>query len=260
MSFKIRKNSLSAVLITKNEEKNVAKCIDSLLTVADEILVIDSYSTDSTQKICENYPSVRFFLKDWEGYSATKNWGNAQAANDWILSIDADEALSPELQQSILQLKEADRDTHCFYSFNRLTNYCGQWIYHGGWYPDTKVRLFDRTKARWEGEFVHERLALPEGAKVIRLKGDCFHYSFYSVEQHVAKENKYSTLSAEDRFARGKRANVLQLVFKPLITFFTMYIIKLGFLDGVNGFIIARITAQSKFLRYAKMKQKAGKF
>jgi glycosyltransferase involved in cell wall biosynthesis len=245
---------LSAVIITKNEEKNVAKCLKSLSGIADEIIVIDSFSTDNTQKICEGF-GARFFQREWNGYSEAKNFGNKQAKNDWIISLDADEELSPELQNSILGLKKSGTK-HLFYAFNRLTNYCGQWIRHGGWYPDTKVRLFDRKHAEWKGDFVHEKLVYADAIKPIKLSGDCHHYSFNSIAQHVAKENHYSTLAAEARLAKGKKYSLFKLLTSPGITFFRMYFLRLGFLDGAYGFIIAVISAHARFLRYAKMKTK----
>jgi len=250
---------LSAVIITKNEAKNVAICLDSLAAIADEIIVIDSFSTDETQEICLKY-GVLFFQREWNGYSEAKNYGNAKAANNWILSIDADEALSPELRQSILEIKkslsagEPVEPPNYFYSFNRLTNYCGQWIKHGGWYPDTKLRLFDRRQAKWQGDFAHEKLEFPDTVKATSLKGDLYHYSFNSIGQHVDKVNKYSSLIAEERLAKGKKGSAFKMIFGPITTFLKFYIIKSGFLDGRNGFIIAVISAYDNFLRSAKMR------
>jgi glycosyltransferase involved in cell wall biosynthesis len=243
---------LSAVIITKNEEKNVAQCLKSLQGVADEIIVIDSYSIDNTENICKQF-GVKFLQKEWQGYSGTKNWGNSQASYDWVLSLDADEELSPKLRESILEIKKTGPGNY-LYAFNRLTNYCGQWIRHGGWYPEWKVRLFDRRTARWEGEFVHEKLIFSKESKPTRLKGDCHHYSFTSIAQHAAKENHYSTLAAEDRLARGQKFSVFKLFFSPIVTFCKMYFLNAGFLDGTYGFIIAKISAHGKFLRNAKMK------
>ncbi len=244
---------LSVVIITKNEAQNVAICLNSLSGVADEIIVIDSFSTDDTKEICEKY-NVIFLQRAWEGYAETKNWGNAQAKYDWVLSIDADEALSPELRNSIVDLKKGGPQNY-FYSFNRLTNYCGQWIRHGGWYPDTKLRLFDRRIAKWQGAYAHEQLVFSQQINLIRLKGDCFHYSFNSIEQHVAKVNKYSSLVAQERLAKGRKGNFFRMILGPVTTFLKFYIIKVGFLDGKNGFIIAVISAYDNFLRSAKMWQ-----
>jgi len=245
---------LSVVIITKNEAKNVAICLDSLQGIADEIIVIDSFSTDETREICLKYGAL-FFQREWNGYSEAKNFGNDKARYDWILSIDADEALSPELRKSILEIKKTGSQNY-FYTFNRLTNYCGQWIRHGGWYPDTKLRLFDRRVARWQGDFAHETLVFPDTIKPIRLKGDLYHYSFNSVAQHVDKVNKYSSLIAAERLSQGRTGSAFKMIFGPIATFFKFYIIKTGFLDGRNGFIIAVISAYDNFLRSAKMRGK----
>jgi len=274
---------LSVIIITKNEAKNVAICLDSLVGIADEIIVIDSFSTDETREISLKYGAL-FFQREWNGYSEAKNFGNDKAQYDCILSIDADEALSPELRKSILEVKSAKapelvegvepnpagpstssgtlmvgepvapvpEPVEGFYTFNRLTNYCGQWIRHGGWYPDTKLRLFDRRIARWQGDFAHETLVFPNTIKPIKLKGDLFHYSFNSIEQHVDKVNKYSSLIAAERLSHGRTGSAFKMIFGPIATFFKFYIIKTGFLDGRNGFIIAVISAYDNFLRSAK--------
>jgi glycosyltransferase involved in cell wall biosynthesis len=247
---KSKTNFLSAVIITKNEAKNVALCLNSLKDVADEVIVVDSFSTDSTVEICRSM-GAKVFQLQWEGYSRTKNKGNALASYDWILSIDADEVLSPELRNSILKIKQEEHGR--FYSFRRLTNYCGHWIRHGGWYPDIKFRLFDRRSARWTGDYVHEQLKAEDHPAIILLEGDCLHYSFHSISQHVEQVNRYSALSAEDRFSRGKRASFGKLVFSPAFTFFSMYVLRLGMLDGLYGFIIAVISAYARFLRYARL-------
>jgi len=245
---------LTAVIITKNEEKNVANCLQSLKGIADEIIVIDSFSTDRTEEICKEN-GVIFLQVEWRGYAQTKNWGNEQATNDWIISLDADEELSPKLRESILELKKTGPQNY-FYSFNRLTNYCGQWIKHGGWYPDNKVRLFDRRIAKWQGEFVHEHLVFPESIKPQLLIGDCNHYSFASIEQHINTVNKYSSLAADEMLAKGRGFSLYKLIFSPPLTFIKMYFLKAGFLDGIYGLIIAVISSHYRFLKYAKMRRK----
>jgi len=245
---------ISAIVITKNEENSIARCLLSLLPVADEILVVDAYSTDKTPEICKSF-GVKFFQHEWEGYTKTKNWANSRATNEYILSVDADEELSPELQQSILEAKQ--KGVPFYYEINRLTNYCGQWIRHGGWFPDIKPRLFDRRNARWTGEYVHERMENTAGEKAILLKGLCYHYSIPSIEKHIDTVNRYSTLAAEEMIAKGKTFSLLKLILSPPITFFKMYILKGGFLDGTNGLIIAVISGHYRFLKYAKMRNKA---
>ena len=239
---------LSAVIITFNEARNIKRCIASLQDVADEIVVIDSFSTDATPSICKGL-NVQFHQREWKGYSKQKNYGNGLASNDWILSVDADEVLSEELKISILFEKENGKGFN--FSFNRLTNYCGKWIKHSGWYPDTKVKMFNRTEDDWQGE-VRETLTVDLNS-VKRLKGDLLHYSYNSVSDHVSRTDVYSTLGAKELFGKGKKASMLKLLFNPWLKFNKMYFIKLGFLDGMAGFTIALITAYGTSLKYIKL-------
>ena len=242
---------LSVVIITFNEEKNIGRCLDSVKEIADDIVVVDSFSTDNTKGICEKQ-KVNFIQHKWEGYSASKNFANSQAKYDWILSLDADEALSEELKQSILEVK---KDSELLtYKFNRLTNYCGKWIKHCGWYPDTKIRIFDRRITKWEG-ILHEKLVINSKQEPILLKGDCLHYSYHSLEQHYAQTEKFSTLAAQNMFEKGKKASVLKMVLSPIVKFIGDYVIKLGFLDGAAGFTICRISAKHSFLKYKKLRR-----
>lgn len=243
---------LSAVIITFNEERNIARCIDSLYGVADEILIIDSGSADKTIEICKE-KNVKWIQQTWLGYSAQKNFGNQQAVNDWILSIDADEAISSELKEAILQVKSNAPLSVC--SFNRLTNYCGTWIKHGGWYPDTKVRMFDRRKVKWEGE-IHEQLIGFPSAEVKFLEGDLLHYSYYSVDDHYRQTEKFTSLSADDLYTKGYKPGVLKVIFSPMIRFISGYFFKAGFLDGKAGFRIARISAAATRMKYRKLRER----
>lgn len=239
---------LSAVIITKNEEKNIGRCITSLQEVADEIIVVDSFSTDKTKEICEQY-KLRFEQRAFKDYSDQKNYANKIASHNFILSIDADEALSEQLKTSILKMKEGT-DIEAFYC-HRLTNYCGQWIHHSGWYPDTKLRLFDRRKAQWQGK-IHETITLNTN-KTSLLQGDLLHYSFYSISDHSRTINKFSELAAKDLFAKGKRTNIFKILFAPFFTFFKSYLLKKGILDGYYGFVIAIMSSYYSFLKYAKL-------
>jgi len=239
---------LSAVIITYNEARNIKRCIASLQNVADEIVVVDSFSTDATPSICKGM-NVQFHQRNWKGYSKQKNFGNGLASNDWILSIDADEALSEELQKSILAAKS--NGNHENFAYHRLTNYCGKWIRHSGWYPDTKLKMFNRTKSDWQGE-VHETLTV-EPSSVKKLKGDLLHYSYHSISDHVKRADVYSTLGAKELFENDKKANLVKLLFNPWLKFNKMYLVKLGFLDGMAGFTIALITAYGTFLKYIKL-------
>lgn len=241
---------LSVVIITFNEEKNIERCIQSVQELADDIVVVDSFSTDATASICKKY-SVNFIQRKWEGYSSTKNFANSQAKYDWVLSLDADEALSEELKSSIQKLKQGDKLLSG--KFHRLTNYCGKWIKHCGWYPDTKVRLFDRKITRWEG-IIHEQLFINSTEPILLLAGDCLHYSYYTIEQHYAQTEKFSTLAAQSLFEKGKKASFIKLYISPAVKFFTDYFVKLGFLDGAAGFTICRISAYTTYLKYKKLK------
>jgi len=244
---------LSAIIITLNEEKNIGRCLESLKSVVDEILVVDSFSTDRTKEICTSH-GIRFIQNEWKGYSSQKNFAQNLAAHDFIISLDADEALSKELSESILKAKNLDVIN--IYSFNRLTNYCGKWIRHGGWYPDIKIRMYDRKKCKWEGS-IHERLSYPKEEKVILLEGDCHHYTFYTVEEHMKQVEKFTTLMAEEEFSKGRRAGWLRITFSPVIKFIRDYIIRGGFIDGKEGFLISRISAYATFLKYTKLRKKS---
>lgn len=251
------KKLITVIIITKNEEKSIPFCLESIKNIADEIIVVDSFSTDNTPEICKSF-GVKFIQQPWEGYAQTKNKANKLASYDWILSLDADEVLSAGLQKSILEIKNSSSgEDNYFYKIGRLTNYCGKWIRHGGWYPDVKVRLFDRRKAEWQGEFVHEKLVINQEIKteIPLLKGDCYHYSYHTIAQHVQKVNHFSTLAAQDMYSRGKKFSLLKLVFSPWARFISMYFIKRGILDGKYGFIIAVISAFEKFLRISKLYQ-----
>jgi len=241
-------NKISAVIITKNEERNIERCLESLEGITDEIIVVDSFSTDSTEDICKKY-NVKFVQQEFVDYSISKNYGNSLSSFPFILSLDADEEVSVELKKSILDVK-ADLKADG-YHFNRKTNYCGQWINHCGWYPDTKLRLFRKTKASWKGK-VHETLELEGSSKF--LKGDILHYSFTSIEGHVKKLNKYAEMAALELFERQKKASVIKIAFAPPFEFFKKYFIQRGFLDGFYGFVICKMSAYYKFYKYAKLK------
>lgn len=243
---------ISAVIITFNEEKNIGRCIESLNGVAEDIVVVDSFSSDRTEAICLE-KGVRFIQHAFEGYIEQKNFALTQSKYDHILSLDADEALSPELKESILKAKANFIATG--YEMNRLTNYCGKWIYHTGWYPDRKLRLFDKRKARWAGRNPHDRCEMNEGSITARLQGDLLHYSYYTIDQHVDTANKFSTINAEVLFERGKKARWFNFIVNPAFRFFRDLIIKGGFRDGFYGYVIARISAHAVFLKYVKLRE-----
>lgn len=240
---------LSAAIITLNEEKNILRCLDSINEVADEIIIIDSGSTDKTLEIAQR-KGVTILYQNFLGHIEQKNYAISKCTHQYILSLDADEALSTELIKSILFIKS--NWNHDAYSFNRLTNYCGQWIKHCGWYPDTKIRLFKKSKAKWGGVNPHDTL-LVDSNDVNFIKGDLLHYSYYSIEDHKKQIEYFTDISSKALFENGKRANYLLLIFSPLAKFFQSYIIQMGFLDGRNGLIISWLSAGAKHKKFSKL-------
>lgn len=243
---------ITATIITFNEERNIERCIRSVEGVADEIIVLDSLSTDRTEEICKSL-NVRFESRAWEGYSESKNYLNSLVTSDYILSLDADEALDLTLKAEFLKVKNDSNPQ--IYSLNRLTNYCGKWIKHSGWYPDIKARLFPKEGSYWDGAIVHEELIFPENLKVIQLDGHLEHYSYYSFEDHRARADKYSSLTAEKMHRAGKKASLLKPYLSAFGRFVSMYLLKAGFLDGKMGFKIAQISAQSNVFKYKELRR-----
>ena len=239
---------LSAVIITFNEERNIARCIESLKSVADEILVVDSLSTDKTKEISIAL-GARVIDQKFLGYVEQKNFALKNALYDHVISLDADEALDVVLQIEIQALKKNFRCDG--YKFNRLTMYNGFWVRHCGWYPDTKLRIVKRAQANWVGNNPHD--ALEVNGSIAHIKGDLLHYSYDSISSHVLQTNKFSTIEAQTLFSKGKRATVLKLVTRPPFQFFKDYILRKGFLDGYYGFIICFINSLYVLLKYAKM-------
>jgi len=242
---------ISAVIITFNEEKNIERCILSLQNTVDEIIVVDSFSKDKTEEICKIL-NVRFIQTEWKGYSETKNFANSLAENEWVLSLDADEALSEELRNSLLEAKKSGLQG-C-YSFNRLTNYCGTWVKYGGWYPDNKTRLFNKTEVKWIG-LIHETLEFKSDQKTTLLKGDCLHYSYYTVEEHINQTKKFSPIAAEMLHSKGKKATFIKRFISPIVKFCRDYFFKLGFLHGRKGFLICIISGYATYIKYKKLRE-----
>lgn len=249
----MKNTKLSVVIITFNEEKNIGRCLASVQEIADEIVVVDSFSTDKTKEICESY-GVRFFEHPFEGHIQQKNYAAQKANYKYVLSLDADEALSGKLKEQIKQIKSnfsADG-----YYVNRLSNYCNHWIRHCGWYPDKKLRIWNKEKGEWGGKNPHDKFMMyQKDALTKRLKGDLLHYTFHTISQHVATMNNFSSIEATSRFERGKRTNLLKIIFKPFFKFFIMYVLKLGFLDGYYGYIVCKNSAHAAFLREIKIRE-----
>jgi glycosyltransferase involved in cell wall biosynthesis len=242
---------LSITIITYNEEKNIERCINSVKEVADEILVVDSHSTDQTKAICQRL-QVRFLENTFVGYAQQKNFAAEHAKYDYILSLDADEALSAELHRSILAVKT---NWQCdAYRVNRLTSYCGKWIRHCGWYPDTKLRLYDRRIGKWTGTHIHESIELDKSVTVQRLDGDLLHYSFPSIWDHAVTANKFSEIASDEAIQKNQKTNVfIHVILNPIFTFVKKYFFQAGFLDGYYGFVVCVLSAYSNFLKYSKI-------
>jgi len=240
---------ITATVITFNEEHNIAAALESLAW-ADEIIVVDSESTDHTVEIARRFTD-RLLVRPWPGYSAQKNFAAEQASNDWIFSLDADERVSPELTTSILELEKGAAPKQAGFEMPRRTFYLGRWIKYSGWWPDHKVRLYDRRRARWRGDFVHESLEV--NGRVNRLNGDILHYTVRDAAEHHLRMDRYTTLAAEELCSRGKRASLGSLLVSPVVVFLRSYLFKLGFLDGIPGLAIARFAAHYEFLKNLKL-------
>jgi glycosyltransferase involved in cell wall biosynthesis len=245
------KVQISAVIITYNEERNIGRCLESLRDVADEIVVVDSFSSDRTEEICRSYDAV-FVKQRFQGWVEQKNWAILQASSPYILSLDADEALSAEIKKSILGVKE--NWTHDGYYFNRLTSYCGKWIRHTSWYPSRKLRLWDSRKGSFGGINPHDKFIMNQGARTKHLKGDLLHYSYYSIEEHCLQINSFSSTMARSYFSRGKRISFLGIIVHSAWRFLKDFIILRGFLDGFFGYIISTNSAYEVFLKYVKLR------
>src|SRR5712692_2262876 len=240
---------ITATVITLNEEHNIAAALESVAW-ADEIIVVDSQSSDRTVEIARTFTD-RIYSRLWPGYSAQKNFAAEQATNDWIFSLDADERVSRELAGELQQLRLGAEPEAAGYRRPRLTFYLGRWIKHSGWCPDNKLRLYHRKRARWSGDYVHEKLETD--GKVERLNGDILHYTVRDAGEHHLRMDRYTTLAAQQRFSRGNRASRASLLVSPVIVFFRSYIFKLGFLDGIPGLAIARFAAHYEFLKNLKL-------
>ncbi len=249
--------AISVAIITFNEEKNIARCLDSLKGIADEIVVVDSLSTDKTKAICVQY-GVKWIEQAFLGYVEQKNFALSHTTHHWVLSLDADEALSEKLQQEILQLKKT-APTADAYEMPRLTNYIGQWIRHTDWYPDYKTRLFNKQKVSWGGKnnhgTIHELIVFDKDTLLKKLQGNILHYSYYSTQQHLAQINKFTDIMAKEAVARHKKVPLYKLFVNPLWKFIYSYFLRLGILDGYKGFLVCAISAFATFVKYVKIRE-----
>lgn len=241
---------ISAIVITRNEERNIGDCLASIPFV-DEVIVVDSGSSDRTEEISRRDPRVRWFSEPWKGFGAQKNSALDKAAGDWVLSIDADERVTPELAREIAALPLSGSGVDG-YRIPRRSFFGKTWVRHGGWYPDHTIRLWRRGKGRFVDRSVHEVVRV-EG-KVGTLRGDLLHHTYMDTADFVERMNRYSTLGAAELRKKGARGTVLDLLFRPPFTFFRMYVLRRGFLDGSLGFRLAVLYAMYTFLKYAKVK------
>ena len=242
-------STLSVIVITKNEERNIRACLKSV-TWADEIIVVDAGSMDRTIDIAREF-TQKIFSRPWDGYGEAKNYGLVQCTSEWILSLDADERVMPELKKEILdRLSSADQKVVAL-SMPRRANFLGQWINHCGWYPGRITRVFRRSAGRFTEEKVHERLEVH--GETIPLHSDLLHYTDPDLKYYFEKFNKYTSLAAEELVIHKKRFILIQLIVNPIWVFIRMYILRLGFLDGIPGLILCVLSANYVFTKYAKL-------
>ena len=242
---------ISATIITLNEEKKLEACLQSLTGVADEIIVVDSFSTDGTKKICERY-HVKFIAHVFEGYVAQKNYAVQQATYNYILALDADERLSEELRGSILHVKKNWGEVDG-YTVNRFNNYCGKWMHFSGWYPERKLRLWDKRQALWTGTDPHDHVKIPRN-RTAKLKGHLLHYAYLTVDEHLHQVHRFAEIAARAKYKKGEKPSfVVNIIFSPLFRFIKSFIFQLGFLDGYYGFIFCTASASMTFFKYVRL-------
>ncbi len=244
---------VSVCVITKDEEENLPDCLESVKW-ADEIVVVDSRSTDRTREIAAA-AGARVIERDFPGHVEQKNFALEQAGGDWVLCLDADERCTPALREAIRAVLAGDPPL-AGYAVRRHAFHLGRWIDHGGWYPDRKLRLFDRRRGRWGGRNPHDRVEV-EGP-VGRLEGDLLHLSYRSLSDHLRQIDFFTTIAAREKRARGERPSLARLVLHPPGKFLRMYLLKGGFLDGVPGLVVASMGSWYVFLKYAKLRELEG--
>lgn len=245
---------LSVVIITFNETRNIARCIDSVRAIADEVLVLDSFSTDDTCELAKAR-GARVEQHAFDGHIQQKNRAWQMASHDWVLSLDADEALDDTLRDAIREAINTNAPAIDGFTMNRLTNYCGHWVRHSGWYPDTKLRLFRKGKGAWTGTNPHDRFDLHDRKRAAHLPGDILHYSYYTREDHLKQIEYFSKIAARELFAKGKRVGYPMMVAKVVAQYVKNLILKTGFLDGATGFTIARLSARATWRKYTLLKE-----
>lgn len=243
------REKISACVTTFNEERNIRRCLESL-TWCDEIVVVDSFGTDRTVDICREYTD-RVYQHKWLGYIGQKNLVREMATHPWVLFIDADEEVSPELREEILARFEAGHGPVCGYEFPRMVNYLGEWIRHGEWYPDVKLRLVLKYKTVIGGQEPHDKIVV--NGPVKRLRGHLWHYTYDDLHDQIQTLNRYSSISASEKYKTGERFCWTDFIIRPLFRFLKSYVLKRGFLNGKRGVLIAAITSFGVAMKYAKL-------
>jgi glycosyltransferase involved in cell wall biosynthesis len=242
---------LSSVIIAKNEEKNIGRCIESQSGLMDEIIVIvDKKSTDSTADIVNQYPCTKLYIEEWKGYADTKKYAVSLAENDWIFWIDADEEITPELKLEIKQMLTTGFKSDA-YNVARKAFFLGKWMKHSGWYPSRVTRLFNRNSAEFTTSNVHEQLIVK--GTTGELKNDLHHYTDSDIKHYFDKFNNYTTLAAEDLLLKNKKFRLTDITIRPLFLFIKMYIVRRGFMDGLQGFLLAVFSSLYVFTKYSKL-------
>lgn len=241
---------VSCVIITYNESRNIRRCLESV-SWADEIVVVDSHSTDDTKKIVSEFTDKIYDLR-WEGFGPAKEFARSQASGEWILSVDADEVVTENLRDEIKRtIRSEDSKDKDGYLIPRRSNFLGRWVRHGGWYPDLVLRLFRKDKGEFTHQLVHEEVKV--GGRRGCLKNDLLHYTDPDFDHYLEKLNRYTSLDALQLHGEGREAKLLHILLRPLLTFFKMFIFKGGFLDGVPGLILSVSSAFHVFSKYVKL-------
>ena len=243
--------TLSVALIVKNEEKNLTECLETVKW-ADEIVVLDAGSEDQTMEIAKQYTDKVFINADWQGYGIQRQRLQEFTSSDWVLMLDADERLTPELTTEIKQALIQNKK-NIVYSLPRLSWCFGRFIRHSGWYPDYVARLYAKENAQYNNKLVHEKLEYEEGMKLVKLKGDLLHYTYRDLEHYLVKSAGYATAWADQKEARGKTSSLSQGFLHGIACFLKMYVFRLGFLDGKQGLLLAMLSGHSTFAKYADL-------
>lgn len=244
---------LSVAIITHNESKNITRCIQSVQSIADDIIVIDSFSTDNTVELAKAL-GARVVLQQFLGHIEQKNFAISHALFPFILSLDADEAIDETLKNEIIKIKALSNPVDGYIT-NRHNNYCGQWINHGAWQSDLKLRLWNSKKGKWGGLNPHDKFELQTGSNIEKLQGKILHWSYNSITEHEGKVEYFSTIAAKAYHVKGKKSSYFKIWFSPVFRFVRDYFFNLGFLDGKFGFVIAKLTAKEVRLKYKKLKE-----